>query len=99
MISNSNQNWTTGATVRVGFMTLKVRAAVVTPEDYAPDAYILCSLSGDKLYKFVPHNGLTAITLDEARSMIADANQYADRVADAAVEKATRVSQIDAVFA
>ncbi len=99
MISNSKQNWTTGATVRVGFMTLRVRAAVVTPGDYAPDAYILSSLSGDKLYKFVPHNGLTAITSDEARSMIADASLYADRVVDAALEKAARISQIDAVFA
>ncbi|HWB84981.1 MAG TPA: hypothetical protein VG675_12620 [Bryobacteraceae bacterium] len=41
MIRNSKQNWTIGATAKVGFMTLRVRAAVATPGDYAPDAYIL----------------------------------------------------------
>jgi hypothetical protein len=33
MIRNSKQNWEVGATVKVGFMTLKVRAAVATEVD------------------------------------------------------------------
>ena len=62
MITNSKQKWIVGATVKVGFMSLKVKAAVPTPGDYLPDAYILSNVAGTQLYKFVPHNGLTKIT-------------------------------------
>jgi hypothetical protein len=39
MIRNSKQNWTIGATVKVGFMSLIVKDAIATPGDYAPVAY------------------------------------------------------------
>ena len=61
MISNSTQNWTAGATVKVGFLTLRVVRAIATPGDFKPDEYILESIKGDKLYSFVPHNGLERI--------------------------------------
>jgi len=61
MISNSKQNWTPGATVKVGFLTLRVVRAIATPGDFKPDEYILESLKGDKVYSFVPHNGLERI--------------------------------------
>ena len=61
MITNSKQNWTTGATVKVGFLTLRVVRAIATPGDFKPDEYILESLKGDKFYSFVPHNGLERI--------------------------------------
>ena len=61
MITNSTQNWTPGATVKVGFLTLRVVRAIATPGDFKPDEYILESLKGDKLYSFVPHNGLERI--------------------------------------
>lgn len=99
MIRNSKQNWTVGATVKVGFMTLRVRAAVATPGDYAPDAYILSNPAGDKLYSFVPHNGLTSITPGEAREMMKTSERYADHVAAVALAKAARVAEVDAVFA
>ena len=58
MISNSKQNWEVGATVKVGFMSLEVVAAVATPGDYKPDAYVLTNKAHTKFYSFVPHNGL-----------------------------------------
>ena len=60
MIINTRQSWTPGATVRVGFMTLRVVEAVPTPGDWAPDAYILEGAKGQR-YEFVPHNGLRRI--------------------------------------
>jgi hypothetical protein len=39
MISNTRQNWIVGHNVKVGFLTLKVRAIIETPGDYLPDAY------------------------------------------------------------
>lgn len=68
MISNSKQNWEIGAMVKVGFMTLVVAAAVATPGDYKPDAYVLRSTKG-QFYKFVPHNGLEKITAEEAAQL------------------------------
>lgn len=67
MISNSKQNWTIGSTVKVGFLALTVVAAIATPGDFKPDAYILQSAKG-QYYKFVPHNGLQKITEQEANS-------------------------------
>jgi hypothetical protein len=61
MIRNTQQNWTPGATVKVGFLTLRVVRAIATPGDHAPDEYLLESLKGDKVYSFVPHNGLERI--------------------------------------
>jgi hypothetical protein len=53
----AKQNWTVGGVVKVGFLTLTVVAAVATPGDFAPDAYVLTNASGT-FYRFVPHNGL-----------------------------------------
>ena len=60
MITRTNQQWTAGSKVKVGFMTLTVIESVPTPGDYKPDAYILESSNG-KRYRFVPHNGLEKI--------------------------------------
>lgn len=70
MIKNSKQDWTVGNTVKVGFLQLIVKAAIETPRDWLPDAYILSNNSGTKLYKFVPHNGLTALNANEASDML-----------------------------
>lgn len=59
MIKNTKQIWTVGQTVKVGFMTMTVLAAIATPGDYKPDAYVLGSKGS--FYCFVPHNGLTKI--------------------------------------
>lgn len=60
MINHAKQNWNIGQTVKVGFMTLTVLAAVATPGDYKPDAYILQSSNGT-FYQFVPHNGIAKL--------------------------------------
>lgn len=65
MIKNSTQNWMTGETVKVGFMTLVVIAAIATPGDYKLDAYVLESGRGE-FYWFVPHNGLSKLYSDNA---------------------------------
>lgn len=99
MINRTKQDWTTGQTVKVGFLSLIVKAAVATLGDYAPDAYILANSAGTQLYKFVPHNGLEKITTDEARDLIATAERHAARVAAQAIAKAAASREIDALFA
>lgn len=58
MIRNTKQKWEAGQTVKVGFLSLVVVAAIPTPGDWKPDAYALQSAQG-AFYRFVPHNGLT----------------------------------------
>ncbi len=58
MIRNSKQIWEVGEAVKVGFLTLVVKAKIATPGDYMPDAYALASVRGDKFYRFTPHHGL-----------------------------------------
>lgn len=60
MIRNTKQDWTPGALVKVGFLTLRVVSARAE-KDYLPDIYTLESLDGSKRYEFIPHNGLTRI--------------------------------------
>ena len=59
-ITNSKQDWTPGAIVKVGFLKLRVISceAVI---DGLPDIYTLESLDGRKHYEFIPHNGLSRI--------------------------------------
>ena len=88
MINRTKQNWTTGSMVKVGFLSLMVVQAIPTPGDYAPDAYLLINAAQTQLYKFVPHNGVEKITLDEANEMIASASAIAARAAAVAIAKA-----------
>ena len=99
MIRNSSQTWEVGSAVKVGFLTLTIKAKVATPGDYAPDAYILVNAPGTQLYRFVPHRGVEKITVDEARDMIAEVNAYAAQAASWAIAKAQAARDIDALFA
>jgi hypothetical protein len=64
---SARQDWTPGATVRVGFLTLTVVEKIATPGNYLPDQYALTNDRGG-FYKFIPHNGLTRCeTLAQAR--------------------------------
>ncbi|CBJ38299.1 protein of unknown function [Ralstonia solanacearum CMR15] len=99
MISKTKQDWQVGATVKVGFMTLVVKAAVATPGDFQPDAYILVNKAGTQLYKFVPHNGVEKIGVEEARELIAEAECHATRLAATAIKKAAAKNEINALFA
>ncbi|TXH53686.1 MAG: hypothetical protein E6Q97_12645 [Desulfurellales bacterium] len=99
MIKRSKQNWTIGATVKVGFLALVVKAAIATPGDSLPDAYILTNLAGTQLYKFVPHNGLEKIDAEDVKELMADAQAHTERVAQAAMASAAKAAQINALFA
>ncbi|MGK2829210.1 hypothetical protein ACSI5F_03775 [Ralstonia pseudosolanacearum] len=99
MISKTKQDWRAGATVKVGFLTLVVKAAVATPGDFQPDAYILANQTGTQLYKFVPHNGIEKIDVSQARDLIAEAEHHAARLAAAAIKKASTKNEINALFA
>lgn len=59
MIRHSKQDWTVGASVKVGFMTLTVES-VRAVKDGMPDIYTLVGKAG-KRYEFIPHHGLRAI--------------------------------------
>lgn len=87
-INRTKQDWSTGSVVKVGFLSLVVVQCIPTPGDYAPDAYLLANAANTKLYKFVPHNGLEAIDLDEANALIAQSLQVARARAAAAIAKA-----------
>lgn len=88
MITKTKQNWTTGQTVKVGFLSLMVVQSIPTPGDYAPDAYLLVNAAQTQLYKFVPHNGVEKITREEVNELIASSVQIARQRANQAIEKA-----------
>lgn len=67
MITRTSQNWSLGSTVRVGFLRLRVIAAIRTPGDHRPDQYGLESLDGRAFYRFTPHHGIARVdTRDQA---------------------------------
>jgi hypothetical protein len=51
----AQQDWSDGATVQVGFLTLEVVCKVPTPGEYR-----LWSPKSGKKYTFTPHLGLTS---------------------------------------
>ena len=58
---SKNKSWQPGATVKVGFLTLRV-VSVEAVYDYMPDIYKLESLDGTRKYEFIPHRGISRIT-------------------------------------
>jgi hypothetical protein len=59
-ITRTRQDWTPGATVKVGFLSLQVVRLIPTPGDGMPDIYELKSTRG-ALYHFTPHYGIERI--------------------------------------
>lgn len=55
MITNTAQSWTIGATVKVGFLQLRVTAIRID------GVYELENMKGDKFYDFTPHRGLVRV--------------------------------------
>jgi hypothetical protein len=60
-ITNTRQDWSIGKIVKVGFLSLRIRA-VRAVYDYMPDIYELESLDGTRTYEFIPHNGLSRVS-------------------------------------
>ncbi len=52
----TNQDWSIGSTVKVGFLTLTVEHKILTPAG-EPDAYRLIGRNGAR-YEFAPYDGL-----------------------------------------
>lgn len=65
---SNKQNWEIGQIVKVGFVAgLEIIGKVATPGDYKPDLFVLVQASSKRIYRFVPHNGLTRCnTIQEA---------------------------------
>lgn len=89
MITKTRQDWTPGSTVKVEFLSLIVRAAIATPGDHKPDAYVLHNAAGTKHYKFTPHHGLESIGPVEAQSLCAEQEEAAARASYRAMEAAS----------
>lgn len=67
MVKNSKQVWQVGETVKVGFLSLRILAKVATPGNWLPDQYALTDKTGERFYRFIPHNGCTRCSsLEEA---------------------------------
>ncbi len=98
MIRNSKQVWTVGSTVKVGFLTMMVKAAIATPGDGLPDVYFLAKVAGTKLYEFTPHTGLRSVTVEEAAERVADLRAALDRIAASETARAIKVAQASARF-
>ncbi len=98
MIKNSKQAWEIGQTVKVGFLNgLTVTAKIATPGDYAPDAYILTR--NESVYSFVPHNGLTKITVEEARRMVAEQKARQTKAASIELQRLQARERVAALHA
>jgi hypothetical protein len=69
MIRKTKQDWSIGQVVKVGFLSMVVKAAIATPGDGRPDAYILSNQAGTQMYKFVPHQGVEKISAQVARAL------------------------------
>lgn len=98
MIKHSKQIWESGQTVRVGFLQLKIVAAIPTPNDSLPDVYFLTNLAGDKLYQFVPHQGLTRAELSDVEQKVAEYRRHVERVAAEATSRAQMAARIRSAF-
>jgi hypothetical protein len=99
MIRNSKQNWAVGSTVKIGFMSLKVAFACRTPGDYAPDAYLLTNSNESRLYKFVPHNGISGISIEDAKELMAAHIRAEEKTALYAYEAREAAVHINRLFA
>ena len=87
-MAKAKQDWSIGATVKVGFTPLVVADKIPTPGDFAPDAFLLVNHAGTQLYRFVPHCGLEKITPAEARELRDGRDEDASRATMAVIQKA-----------
>lgn len=89
MIRKSKQVWEVSRQVNVGFLKgLTVIAKVATPGDFAPDAYVLSR--DEQFYSFVPHNGLSKISMAEARAMAAEGKRHEAAAAANGAQQASK---------
>jgi hypothetical protein len=56
-------------------------------------------LRGDKLYKFIPHNGCQAITIDEAKELMDEQRELEACQAESENARMMAIAAVNAVFA
>lgn len=98
MIKTTKQNWAIGATVKVGFLSLVVKAAIATPGDGLPDVYFLSNVAGTKFYQFTPYSGIESITVEQAAERVAEFRQRIEIIAAAETARAIKAAQIFTKF-
>lgn len=82
MRTKTRQDWNVGSTVKVGFMTLVVKAKLANSE------HLLTNAAGTKLYHQTPYNGVQSLDLLEARELLAANSWSAKLEADRLIERA-----------
>ncbi|MCG5072246.1 hypothetical protein [Paraburkholderia tagetis] len=97
MVKNSKQSWEVGQAVRVGFLSLTVIAGLEATGDGQPGAYILTN--GTQLYAFIPHNGLSKISDEQAVEMCEESKRITAARAARAQAQVARVAANAAVCA
>jgi len=98
MRTKTRQDWAVGSTVKVGFMTLVVKARLTNSE------HLLANAAGDKLYHQTPYSGVLSVSVLEARELLAaaswDAKVQAERlIAESRASAAAVVAINDMLFA
>lgn len=96
-MSKSKQDWTVGQNVRVGFLSVAVVARLEATGDGNPGAYILTN--GTQLYSFVPHNGVSKITDEQAVAMCEESKRITAARAARAQAQVARVASNSAMCA
>ena len=84
----AKQDWSEGATVKVGFLSLVVVRKTPPAGAFAPDGFVLRNAAGTQHYTFTPHGGLQKLSETAAHEMIEGADCYIGLLARQALEAA-----------
>jgi hypothetical protein len=103
MNTKTRQAWIPGQTVKVGFLSLVVKAQLAATGDGLPGAFILTNAAGTQLYRSIPFNGVEKISAIEATALLAAQEEAAARATFRALQKAKadalRAAEISTLFA
>ncbi len=88
-----NAHWEVNEVVKVGFLALVTRRKMVD------GSWLLTNLSGDKIYHFMPYQGVSSVSDVEAEQLINDDDYRSARKADLATAHVAKVARIDSLFA
>lgn len=86
-------DWKTGETVQAGFMQVTVKAALLD------SVYIVANAAGTTLYKFIPHNGIHKITVEQAKMMLTGDKSRREAMEAQILEFQARRREVNEVFA
>ena len=92
------QDFSVNSVVRIGFLSLRVKASIVTPNN-GPTVYFLANLDETKFFQFQPYVGLESITVDQAIERVTEYRKALEAAAAARTTKAAQQAQARAKFA